>query len=143
MCRCRKGEHRDECECCIMISREGDYYTHLHLDDIRGSTGGKVDVVNESIWSSSSQDVVGTVGALATPQGICTEQSPGSHHPKVERKLPSYSRCCRTVVEVSKEDDTAGALHHLMDNLDLIGLLFIPTRELRGANCGRRIFVIL
>ena len=60
-------------------------------------------------------------------------------HSKVvsEHKLPGYSRCCRTMVEVSKEDDTAGALHHLMDPLDLIGLLFIPTRELRGANCGR------
>ena len=97
-------------------------------------------MVNESIWEcSSSQDVVSAVGALATPQGICTEQPPGSHQAKVKGKLPSYSRCCRTVVEVSKENDTAGVLHHLMDPLDLIGLLFIPTRELRGANCGRKI----
>ena len=93
-------------------------------------------MVNEIIWdSSSTKDVVSTVGALATPQGICTEQPPGSHQAKVERKPPGYSRCCRTMVEVSKEDDTAGVLHHLMDYLDLIGLLYIPTRELRGANC--------
>ena len=102
--------------------------TYLHSDDSRGPAGGKEDVVNEIIWeSSSSQDVASTECTFAAPQGICTEQSPGSHQAKVEGNIPGYSRCCRTMVEVSKEDDTAGALHHLMDNLDLIGLLLVYT----------------
>ena len=85
-------------------------------------------MVHKKVWeSSSSQDVASTERTLAAPQGICTEQPPGSHQAKVEGNIPGYSSCCRTMVEISKEDDTAGALHHLMDPFDLVGLLLVYT----------------